>query len=355
MPLSQIELNRFIEENELSDRIICLHSAFSSIGGYEGDISEFCETFLERGCTLMVPSHSWDFVEDSPLNKTPTVQSKWDYEQINSSGYTPDSKEVDSDKGIITTYLLNHPDHVRSNNPLGSFTAVGPYAEELLKQTHSYHTQFERLTRLNGIILLLGLDCSKMSYIHYVKEMCGISMVYRWIKGGEGREKWVFGGGCSKNFGMLSPVLEPITQFKQLGDAEVQLFKAQDVFNTLKPYFRKNGDTTRCKEFCDSCSELEEIKVIDEDDYYQVQGQDTFWELGLKFGVPHKHIMSLCNDFLDNGQWLLLEDLYNTEGYYKVQDEETVESLMAKFSLTEEQITSQCDGNVYTGLWISVV
>ncbi len=293
MSLSQDELIRFIEENELSNSIICIHSSFRSLGGFDGDISDFCDIFLDRGCTLMVPSHSWHYININPTGWTPTKQSRWDYKKINSTGFNPDSNIVDPDKGILTNYILSLPERVRTNNPLGSFTAVGPRAKELMKNTDSYSTHFERFTELNGTILLLGISCAKMSYIHYVREVCEIGLHYLWVKDENDRQKWVAGGGCSKNFSILSPILAPISDFKQLGDAEVQLYKAQDVFNTLKPYFETHGNTTRCEDFCQSCSESENVVIIDEDECYQIKANDTPWELGEKFNVPSEHILSL--------------------------------------------------------------
>lgn len=355
MALSQEKLISFITENNLSNRIISLHSSFRSLGGFEGDVSEFCSIFLDHGCTLMVPAHSWENALARPLSSTPTIQSRWDYSHIMSTGFNPDSTVVDSDKGIITTYLMTHPRRVRSNNPLGSFIAVGPSAEELLKETDGYHTQFERLTELDGTIVLLGIDCSKMSYIHYVKELCGISLVYRWVHTEEG-EKWLLGGGCSKNFGDLAPLLKPVTAFTELGDASVQILQAREVLPLLKDHFERNGDTTRCKEFCDACAEEKEIEVIDENDYYQIKEGDNVWDLADHFGVPREHLLSLSED--ENfilGQWLSLKEIRDTSGYYQVQPGDSFELIAERCGISIEEIKSQCEGdNLFAYQWISL-
>ncbi len=358
MPLSKNELHSFIKDNSLVNEVVCIHSSFKSLGGFDGDVSEFCDIFLSHGCTLLVPSHSWQFFNDYPLNFTPTIQSKWDYSEIQSAGFNPSSNVVDPDKGIITNYLLTVEGRLRSNNPLGSFVAVGPKAEELLKETSSYHGQFKTFTELNGKILMIGLDSAKMTYIHYIKELCGLSLVYRWVKDSDDKDRWVLGGGCSTNFGRLAPLIESLTKPLTLGDSKIQLFNATDVKSRLMDHFNSEGDSTACEPgTCSNCDDnFKEIEIIDEELYYQVLPTDTLWELSQKFNTPPQHLLSMCKEnFFTVGVRFKYDDMKNVEGYYCVQPGETIETVMENSGMSREKILEQCENGVlFASQWLNL-
>jgi len=55
------ELDAAIGELLLAGRVVCVHSSLRSFGTVEGGADAVVDAFLDSGCTLLVPSHSWGF------------------------------------------------------------------------------------------------------------------------------------------------------------------------------------------------------------------------------------------------------------------------------------------------------
>ena len=65
--ISSREILEAIDALDLFEKSVCLHSSMRSMGRVEGGPSIIIDAFLEKGCTLIVPTFSYNFMVDPPL------------------------------------------------------------------------------------------------------------------------------------------------------------------------------------------------------------------------------------------------------------------------------------------------
>lgn len=132
--------------------------------------------------------------------------------------------EMQADKmmGRLSEALRRHPKAQRSNHPILSFAGVN--ADEVLaSQTlEEPLNPIGRLADAQGWVLLLGVDHTVNTSIHYAEKLAGRKQFVRWALTDKGIVECPGWPGCSLGFQAIVPRLEAATRRVEVGEAEVQ-------------------------------------------------------------------------------------------------------------------------------------
>ncbi|MGL1936401.1 MAG: AAC(3) family N-acetyltransferase [Fibrobacterales bacterium] len=264
MPITTTDMSTFLDTYTLNNRVIAIHSAFSALSnGHQGNaISplQLLELFLDRGNTILVPTHSWDFLTPPDKMHRP-LRNAWDYDSLwnykSMPPFTPETKVIDSDMGTFSKTVLNHPNAVRGNNALCSFTAVGPLAQEVCgSQTNlDVSAPLRELVAHSGIILCIGVPLTKLTLIHYAEECIGGKPFLRWVESSDHKTVPVSVGGCSEGFQALSPILKKETIEVTLGSAQTLIIDAAPALTSLTQGLKTQQGITQCSDHCPVCKD----------------------------------------------------------------------------------------------------
>src|SRR5690348_2936441 len=101
MSVSQSDIQAAVRELGLAGRPLCVHSSLRSFGWVEGGADAVIDGLLAEGCTVMVPTMSWDFQVAPPLHARP-LRNGTDYNKPwmsepqpgDSLIYTPESDSL---------------------------------------------------------------------------------------------------------------------------------------------------------------------------------------------------------------------------------------------------------------------
>lgn len=99
-----------------------------------------------------------------------------------------DSKSSPSTGGLLSEFVMNLPDAVRSQHPIVSVAGVGPMAEEICGGNHysgfGWDSPWGRMHRENIRFVCLGLGLSRgLSFLHHIEAMFGVPYQYTKIYG----------------------------------------------------------------------------------------------------------------------------------------------------------------------------
>ena len=156
--------------------IVMIHSSLRTIGGIEGvsysDKEGYCETIfdifdavldLKNKGTIVVPTFTLSYARH---------QQPFIYE----------TSPADPSLGIFAEFVRNQKESLRSLHPLLSLCAFGYHKEiicsEVSKCCYGWNSPFHRLYENRAKILLLGVNFQKMSFIHHIEYMAGVSHYY---------------------------------------------------------------------------------------------------------------------------------------------------------------------------------
>jgi aminoglycoside 3-N-acetyltransferase len=187
--------------------IVLLHSSLVSLGNVNGGpatvIDAFLEVIGEEG-TLLVP--------------------------------------VFGALGVLTDEVKQRPGVVISPCPVGTLAALGKDAEELCRDhwkaetAHGHDTPFTRIAERNGYICLLGVDQDRNTTLHSIEALLELpylntaTRTFTTPDGEEVTKSWKYYPGPHRDFIGLDPLLQPAMSRKRIGNAEVRLINAREMY-----------------------------------------------------------------------------------------------------------------------------
>lgn len=158
----------------LPGQCVLVHSSLRSLGWVAGGPVAVIEALLDvlgPAGTLMMPSHTADNTEPANWREPPVPPAWWPVIREHLPAYDL-ARTPTRGMGRIAELFRCWPGAVRSEHPIGSFAALGPYAERLT----AGHTQPEdmfgegsplaRLCELDGCVLLLGVNHASNTSLH---------------------------------------------------------------------------------------------------------------------------------------------------------------------------------------------
>jgi aminoglycoside N3'-acetyltransferase len=258
--VSQSDIQATIRQLGLTGEPVCVHSSLRSFGHVTGGAAAVVQSFLEEGCTLVVPTYSYSFAAAPPEQQV--QRNGWNYDQYTGSNsgrnkiYTPATQAIDDDMGAIPAAVLNTPQRIRGDHPLNSFSAVGPRAEPLIagQGALAVYAPLQALVEASGYVLLTGVALDKMTLLHLAEQQAGRVPFRRWANDRQGRPQMVEAGSCSDGFEHFANLLQPWRQARRVGESQWQLFPAQQALQAATAAIRANPQITHCGRLdCERC------------------------------------------------------------------------------------------------------
>ena len=258
-PVTRAALAAAISELSLDGSAVAVHVSLRSFPRVAGGPEGLVGAFLDRGCTLLVPTMAnTRFSIPAPPGDRP-ARNGTDYDATAANAerepwpglsdiYDPSRTDTDPDLGATPAYVASHPDRVRSTRSPGSLTAIGPLASELMaaETAEDMFGPYRALVALGGHVLLIGVGLDRMTVLHLAEVEAGRRTFIYWGRGPDGEPMRSRGGACSEGFPNLDPVLAPIETRARVGRSTWRLFPARELVTTAADAIRSDPSITRC-------------------------------------------------------------------------------------------------------------
>ena len=235
MGVTRSDLDAAIGDLGLHGRVVGVHSSLRSLGTVGGGADTVIDAFLDAGCTLLVPTHSWGFATNHVQGMRPP-RNGWDYSMnvappAYDGVFSTASNAIDRNMGAIPRAVLARPGRLRGDHPLASFSALGPLASDLVGGQHgaAVHAPLRSLAQYDGAIVLLGVGLTRMTLLHLAEQEAGRAQFQRWARDARGNTLMVESGGCSEGFEQLAPALAPVETRIVVGTSTWRCFSAAEV------------------------------------------------------------------------------------------------------------------------------
>jgi aminoglycoside 3-N-acetyltransferase len=256
MELTKNDFIKAIKTSGLSEKCVCVHSSIKSfMTGIKGGIDTIIQSFIECGCTLMVPTFSFQAFTIKPPENMRPERNGVDYNKIeflnfeNKNFFTKVCNEIDRDKmGIFPCEILENNKRERGEHPLCSFSAIGPFAQDLIKG-QKYMDVFAPLRELalfEGYVVLMGVDLNRMTLLHLAEQIAGRKMFLRWVNDSKGNPVYAEAGGCSEGFVNLTPYLSVFEKQIFVGKSKWKIYSATKVLKQAAKVITSMPEITRC-------------------------------------------------------------------------------------------------------------
>lgn len=223
--------------------ILLVHTALSHFGYVEGGADTVIDALLEAvspGGTIMVPTltgradYSW---ENPPI-----------FDPVNTPCWT----------GRVPETFRHRPEALRSFHPTHSVAAIGPDAEELIRDHEMCYTPcgvnspYGKLVRFGGKVVLLGVNHENSTLFHHIEELADLKYhiqeksAVATILLPDGTKKKVTIGlhfyASGRDFNIMEPVLlsHNVQRMGPIGDAAVRVVSARGMVTSVMDVLDKD-------------------------------------------------------------------------------------------------------------------
>lgn len=237
---------------------VLFHTSFKSFGPIEGGIETLLMALTGMFNAWMTPSFTYKTMiipEVGPEHNGITYGSGKDLNRM-AEFFSPDM-EVDKTIGITAEFLRKSPQVMRSSHPILSFCGFDVEDALEAQKLSEPLAPIKWLYENSGCVILLGVDQTSNTSIHYVEKIAGRKQFLRWALTPEGILPCPGFPGCSQGFNQAEPLVSPLSHQVMIGKAKVVAIPVKELVDTLADKIRQSPTYLLCENTaCERCREI---------------------------------------------------------------------------------------------------
>jgi len=159
--------------------------------------------------------------------------------------------------GIVAETLRKRPCASRSAHPILSFVGVNAEVALAAQNLADPLAPIGVLARQGGCVLLLGVNHSVNSSIHYAEKLAGRKQFVRWALTAQGVRECPGFPGCSAGFQSIAPAVERGTRRARIGSAVVLGVPLEMLIEAVVERIKNDPLALLCQQAdCARCTEI---------------------------------------------------------------------------------------------------
>jgi len=243
---------------ELKEVPVLAHASLHSFGHIEGGADTLISALLPNVAALMMPSHTYLTMITplaGPANNGIVYGRRQDQNKM-AEAYAP-QMPADRLMGLVPEALRQRPGAKRSMHPILSFTGVNVERALKAQTLEEPLAPIRMLAENEGWVLLLGVDHTVNTTVHYAEKLTGRRQFIRWALTEGGIIDCPSFPGCSAGFKVLENDLAPATREIKVGEALVRAMPMKAIVEAVAARLKRNPKDLLCGDIsCERCNEL---------------------------------------------------------------------------------------------------
>jgi aminoglycoside 3-N-acetyltransferase len=241
---------------ELADKPVIVHSSLKRFGPIDGGAETVIQALLETTRGIMVPTFTYMTMvtpEVGPPNNGITYSKDRDLNKM----AVPFHKDLQPDKmmGLLPFALLTYEDSSRSTHPILSFGGIGVDYALLTQTLYEPLAPISALAEYDGWVILINVDHSVNTSIHYAEKLAGRKQFLRWAMVENRIVECPGFPGDSTGFNAIEDSLREDTRFMQINNGFVQAMPLKRIFAITQELIKKDPLALLCQRTdCERCN-----------------------------------------------------------------------------------------------------
>jgi aminoglycoside 3-N-acetyltransferase len=170
---------------------------------------------------------------------------------------------ADALMGIVAEALRIHPKALRSSHPILSFAGIN--AQKILESQSIKDPllPIQMLAEGDGWVLLMGVEHTVNTSIHYAEQLAGRKQFIRWALTPKGVIPCHRFPGCSEGFDSVASHLDEMVRKVKLDEAVVQAIPLGSLVDSVCDLLKDDPSALLCsREDCERCNAVRESLVV---------------------------------------------------------------------------------------------
>jgi aminoglycoside 3-N-acetyltransferase len=221
-----------------------VHASLRAFGQVEGGAQTLLDELLVKTATLSAPAFTY-----ATLLRAAT-----------SSVYATFNRDtrVSRDIGRLPQLMVERGDALRSFHPALSFVALGQEARRIVEaqSLQSPYAPIGALYDLDAVSLLLGVDHSSNTSIHYAEYLAGVPLLTRYVPLSGQVVPCAF-PNCSADFGNVAPYVQG--EHVTVGRAHLSAYRVRDLVDGARRLLEHHPEGLLCTYPACRCQEVRRV------------------------------------------------------------------------------------------------
>lgn len=242
----------------LQNKPVIVHASLRSFGHVEGGADSVVTGLTHATGAFIMPTHTYKTMitpASGPANNAINYSRGQQWNRL-AEPYHP-NMPVDRMMGVIPESMRHWPETRRSMHPILSFGGIR--ANKIL-QTQTIENLFaplRTLVELDGWVLLLGVDHTANTCIHFAEKLAGRKQFVRWALTENGTVTCPGFPGCSAGFEVIEPEVRSFTKTIKVGEATVRALPLRPLMVRVIELIKKDKYALLCnRSDCERCAEV---------------------------------------------------------------------------------------------------
>ena len=247
-----------LEGLELGKKPGIAHVSLKSFGEIQGGAEPVLGALLVTLDGLLVPAFTYKTMitpEVGPPNNGLAYGMHRDLNRM----AEPFQRTMPADKlmGTLPEKLRRYPGSMRTAHPILSFAGVG-VNDALNEQTlYDPFAPIGVLAEREGWVLLLGVDHTVNTSIHYAEKLAGRRQFVRWALTKKRIVECPSFPGCSDGFEDIRPDLEAVSHHVEIGNGFIEAIPLQALLQAVQTRIKENPLALLCsRPDCERCDAI---------------------------------------------------------------------------------------------------
>jgi aminoglycoside 3-N-acetyltransferase len=256
--ITYMELSAAFASLELTNVPVIAHASLHAFGRVDGGPDAFLQALLESVGALIMPTHTYTAMitpSIGPSNNGIVYGSAQDLNRM-AEFYSP-SMPADRLMGVVPETLRQRPEAKRSMHPILSFAGIRANKAIASQTMDEPLAPIRMLAESDGWVMLLGVDHTTNTTIHYAEKLAGRRQFLRWALTENGIIECPGFPGDSSGFQVIEKELQPHTKKLQIGNALVQAVPMKALVAAVAARLKQNPKDLLCSNLsCMRCNEI---------------------------------------------------------------------------------------------------
>ena len=256
MSVSSSDLKTGLAKLGLTKHLVIAHASLKAFGHIEGGAETMLAALLDSVRGIIMPTFTYKSMlnpEVGPPRNGITYGSETDLNKLAEAFY-PDMP-ADKMMGVLPEFLRKHPKAKRSSHPIQSFAGIRADAVINSQRIYDPLSPIGMLADQDGWVLLLGVDHTVNTSIHYAEKLAGRLQFIRWALLQDRVVECPGFPGDLDGFNVIAPALDKYTRRVEIGDALVQAVHLKSLIKVVMDQIKENPFALLCqRQDCERCT-----------------------------------------------------------------------------------------------------